>query len=95
MKLVLLLLLASCSRLLSAETAGSSPNILLILADDLGCGDVRCYTLESKVPTPNIDRLASERMIFTSALSHVIDDMRSSPSVKHWISKNPEDISAF
>jgi arylsulfatase A len=46
-----------------------SPNILLILADDLGYGDLRCYNTEAKVPTPNIDRLASEGMRFTDAHS--------------------------
>lgn len=45
------------------------PNIVLILADDLGFGDVRCYNSESKVPTPNIDRLAHEGMRFTDAHS--------------------------
>lgn len=43
------------------------PNILLILADDLGYGDVRCYNPESKVATPNLDRLAREGMRFTDA----------------------------
>ncbi|MES2595580.1 MAG: arylsulfatase [Verrucomicrobiota bacterium] len=47
----------------------STPNILLILADDLGHGDVRCYNPESKIPTPNIDRLAQEGMRFTDAHS--------------------------
>lgn len=47
----------------------SKPNILLILADDLGYGDVRCYNSEAKVPTPNIDKLASEGMRFTDAHS--------------------------
>ena len=45
------------------------PNIVLILADDLGYGDVACYNAESKVPTPNIDRLAAEGMSFTDAHS--------------------------
>ncbi len=45
------------------------PNILLILADDLGYGDVRCYNADSKVPTPNLDKLASEGMRFTDAHS--------------------------
>ena len=47
----------------------SRPNILLILADDLGYGDVRCYNDQSKVATPNIDRLAREGMRFTDAHS--------------------------
>ena len=47
----------------------TQPNILLILADDLGYGDVRCYNEQSKVPTPHIDRLAREGMRFTDAHS--------------------------
>jgi arylsulfatase A-like enzyme len=49
--------------------AASKPHVLLILADDLGYGDVRCYNEQSKVPTPNIDRLAREGMRFTDAHS--------------------------
>ena len=45
------------------------PNIVFILADDLGYGDVRCYNPESKVATPNIDRLAGEGITFTDAHS--------------------------
>jgi arylsulfatase A-like enzyme len=45
------------------------PNILFILADDLGYGDVACYNPESKVPTPFLDKLASDGMRFTDAHS--------------------------
>jgi arylsulfatase A-like enzyme len=45
------------------------PNILFILADDRGYGDVGCYNAESKVPTPHIDRLAAQGMRFTDAHS--------------------------
>ncbi len=45
------------------------PNIVYILADDLGYGDVGCYQPTSKIPTPNIDRLASSGMRFTDAHS--------------------------
>ncbi len=49
--------------------AAEKPGILLILADDLGYGDVRCYNEQSKVATPNIDRLAREGLRFTDAHS--------------------------
>jgi len=45
------------------------PNIVLILADDTGYGDPRCYNPASLVPTPNIDRLAAEGTRFTDAHS--------------------------
>lgn len=48
---------------------GAKPNIVLILADDLGYGDVRCYNDQSKVATPHIDRLSHEGMRFTDAHS--------------------------
>jgi arylsulfatase A len=54
---------------LSFVNAGPTPNILLILADDLGYGDVGCYNPEAKAPTPNLDRLAKEGMRFTDAHS--------------------------
>jgi len=49
--------------------AENRPNIVFILADDLGYGDVACFNPESKVPTPHLDRLASERMRFVDAHS--------------------------
>lgn len=43
------------------------PNIVLILADDLGYGDPGCYNQDSKIPTPMIDGLAREGVRFTDA----------------------------
>ncbi len=53
----------------SAALAAGKPNILIVYADDLGHGDIACYNPESKVPTPNIDRLAAQGMRFTDAHS--------------------------
>jgi arylsulfatase A-like enzyme len=52
-----------------AARSAPRPNIVLILADDLGWGDLRCYNPDSKIPTPNLDRLAAEGMRFTDAHS--------------------------
>lgn len=49
--------------------AAERPNIVLILADDVGYGDVRSYNDQSKVATPHLDRLASQGMRFTDAHS--------------------------
>ena len=49
--------------------AGGRPNILFLLADDLGWGDVKAFNPASKIPTPNLDRLAREGMRFTDAHS--------------------------
>jgi arylsulfatase A len=50
-----------------AAAAADKPNILIVLADDQGYGDVSAYNPESKIPTPNLDRLAAEGMRFTDA----------------------------
>ena len=52
-----------------ADHHEAKPNIVFILADDLGYGDIGCYNPEAKAPTPNIDRLAREGMRFTDAHS--------------------------
>jgi len=45
------------------------PNIIFIMADDMGYGDVSCYNPESLIPTHNLDQLAKEGMKFTDAHS--------------------------
>jgi arylsulfatase A len=50
-------------------SAAELPNIVVILADDLGYGDPGCYNPVSKIPTPNLDRLAREGLRFTDAHS--------------------------
>lgn len=50
-----------------SPAAAEKPNIVVILADDLGYGDVRCYNPEGKIATPHMDRLAAEGVRFTDA----------------------------
>ncbi len=60
---------ALSGRLLADGRRADKPNIVNIIADDLGYGDVRCLNPESKIPTPNIDRLAADGIRFTDAHS--------------------------
>lgn len=80
--LLILCLLIACAILLNptqarqrnnAPMAGQKPNIVYVLADDMGWGDARVYNPKSQIPTPNIDRLAKQGMRFT--------DMHSPSSV--------------
>ena len=43
------------------------PHIVSLMADDLGYGDVKRLNPDSKIPTPNLDRLAAQGMTFTDA----------------------------
>lgn len=54
--------------LLASLRAAERPNVVFILADDLGYGDVGCFG-QTKIRTPNIDRLAAEGMRFTQHYS--------------------------
>lgn len=53
----------------SLAAGDSKPNIVIILADDLGYGDTKPFNPDSKIPTPNFDRLAKDGMVFTDAHS--------------------------
>jgi len=66
---VTLLVSANLNASFAAERVTEKPNIVYILCDDLGYGDVKCFNPNGKIPTPNIDRLASQGMIFTDAHS--------------------------
>ena len=56
--------ITSCQSGQNSEKKNATPNVIYILADDLGYGDLSCYGQE-KFRTPNIDRLAGEGMLFT------------------------------
>ena len=49
--------------------SSSLPNIVILYADDLGYGDLSCQNPDSKIQTPNLDRLAAQGMRFTDAHS--------------------------
>lgn len=66
----LILLIAAISLLFSlTSSAAEHPNIVIILADDMGYGDIGALNDRCKIKTPNLDQLASEGMIFTDAHS--------------------------
>ena len=54
---------------LSISLHAAKPNIIFILADDMGYGDVQALNPKSKIPTPHLNRLAKEGMTFTDAHS--------------------------
>jgi arylsulfatase A len=63
----LLLIVSSC--FCSFVSAVELPNILIIYTDDQGYGDASCLNPKSKIPTPHLDRLASEGISFTNGHS--------------------------
>ena len=68
--LTIALLAQGCSSIedffTSSDVKKSQPNIIYILADDMGIGDVKAYGFDSKIATPNIDRLADEGVMLTN-----------------------------
>ncbi|HUU90864.1 MAG TPA: arylsulfatase [Phycisphaerae bacterium] len=52
-----------------AAPARARPNVVFILADDMGYGDLACQNPNSQIPTPNLDALAKQGMRFTDAHS--------------------------
>jgi len=67
--LFLVVLLLGCHGKKSQENETSLPNIVYILADDMGYGDIGFLNQDSKIPTPHMNQLAAEGMIFTDAHS--------------------------
>src|SRR6185503_9380529 len=61
---LIILLLATVVLPRSGQAAGNKPNIIFIMADDLGYGELGCYG-QQKIRTPNLDRMAREGMRFT------------------------------
>ncbi len=71
-KMILLLVIGLSQCLTYAqngETAAEAPNIVYILADDMGYGDIQALNANSKISTPHLNRLTNEGMHFTDAHS--------------------------
>src|SRR5262249_58382745 len=68
-RLASLVILLATPLAMGAPGREGRPNIVYILADDLGYGDVRCLNPSGKIATPNLDRLAAAGMAFTDAHS--------------------------
>lgn len=66
--ILVLLLCFACSSKEQPVVESIKPNIIYILADDLGYGDLGCYG-QTRFETPNIDRLAQQGMLFTQHYS--------------------------
>ncbi len=64
-----LALLPALPPMLQAARPEQRPNIIVILADDFGVGDIRAHYPDNKIATPNLDRLVGQGMSFTDAHS--------------------------
>lgn len=62
--------IASCNSISKDEAKSPNPNIIYILADDLGYGDISCLNDSSKIITPHIDKMAENGVTFTDAHSN-------------------------
>ena len=60
---LLIFMLLSCRQ----EIKSAAPNIIYVLADDLGYGDLGTFNKEGKIKTPHLDQMARQGMIFTDA----------------------------
>lgn len=66
MKHLLFASLCATPALLLAANRNNTPNVILLVADDLGYGDLSCYGA-NRIQTPNVDKVASKGVRFTSA----------------------------
>ena len=67
--IAILVTLSQCYGLGSPAQGAENPNIVIILADDMGYGDLQAFNPQSKIITPHLDNLAKRGMCFTDAHS--------------------------
>ena len=68
-RLVLCLATLLAASVVLGATPHRPPNVVILYADDMGYGDLGAANSKSKIPTPNLDTLASEGMLFTDGHS--------------------------
>jgi hypothetical protein len=68
-----------------ASAAAERPNIVFILADDLGWGDPPCYNPESKIPMPHLGRLLADCKNWATSSPYLTQIARRVPSRRAWI----------
>ena len=66
--LIIILILNSCINP-ARDSKSSKPNIVIILADDFGVGDIQAHYPNNKIPTPHLDKFVQQGMSFTDAHS--------------------------
>lgn len=87
-------LLGAISPFLAACNPRNSvdPNILFILVDDMGYGELTCYNSKALVPTPNIDRIAEKGVLMTQAYASPV----SSPTRSAFLTGHfPQNIGVY
>jgi arylsulfatase A len=67
--LLAVLAMAPLAHRAAGDDSPRLPNIVFLMADDMGYGDPQCYNADSKIPTPQMDKLAAEGLRFTDAHS--------------------------
>jgi arylsulfatase A-like enzyme len=67
--IAILAVIAALLSMADVSHAQNKPNIVYIMADDMGYGDTTVYNPKSKIPTPNMDALAAQGIVFTDAHS--------------------------
>lgn len=63
------LITISSALFVATAVKAQSPNVILILADDLGYGDISAFNPKSQIHTPHIDNLTQDGITFTDAHS--------------------------
>lgn len=67
--IVIFVVLSACYGLASPAQGAENPNVVIILADDMGYGDLKAFNPQSKIRTPHLDNLAKRGVCFTDAHS--------------------------